>query len=144
MRILIAETNLQFRVEMNRALDSAGHKIISASDGLLGWSYLTGPAPPDLLITGLELGTGAPPGTALGLRAHAQRIPVIYTPETAALAQYAHPHHGAVLTRPFHVADLLTIVRQLARERRLPPERPSGRRFGALSGFGARVRALLA
>jgi DNA-binding response OmpR family regulator len=118
MRILMAESDLQFLAEMKPALEKAGHKVITASDGWMGWSLLTGPAPPALLITGLHLGTGAPPGTALGLRAHAHRprIPVVYVPTTPELAKLAHPDHGAVLSRPFVGAHLVALVHRLERD----------------------------
>jgi hypothetical protein len=63
------------------------------------WGYLAGTTPPDLLITRLHLGSGAPPGKALGLHARScdPRIPIIYIPAGAEVGELAVPGHGAVL-----------------------------------------------
>jgi hypothetical protein len=66
-----------------------------------------------ILITGILLGVGIPPGTALGLRAHSQRIPVIYTPTDIERAGLADLEHGAVLIRPFAIDTLLATIRWL-------------------------------
>jgi DNA-binding response OmpR family regulator len=115
MRILIVETDLQFLAEMKQGLEQAGHQVTVANDGMGAWGYLTGTDPPDLLVTRLHIGTGSPPGTALGLQAHAHDppIPVVYIPATAELAKLADPEHGAILTKPFTVTELLTVANQL-------------------------------
>ena len=113
MHVLIAETDPRLRYETVTALQNVGYKVTAASDGLLAWSYLTGPRPPSLLITQIRLGVGTPPGTALGLRAHSQRIPVIYTPTDIEMAGLADPEHGAVLVRPFAINDVLATIRRL-------------------------------
>jgi hypothetical protein len=71
--------------------------------------------PPDLLVTRLHLGSGKPPGTALGLHARSchPRIPVIYTPGSLDLAEHADQEHGAILVKPFAVRDLVQTVNQL-------------------------------
>jgi DNA-binding response OmpR family regulator len=114
MRILLAETDLLFLREMKQALEQAGHLVTASMDGMGAWGYLVGTAPPDLLVTRLHLGAGMPPGTALGLHAYwcRPRIPVIYI-LTNAEAAYADPEHGAILVKPFAVADLVVTVRQL-------------------------------
>jgi DNA-binding response OmpR family regulator len=116
MRLLIAETDLQFLAEMRQALELAGHEVVVAKDGMGAWGYLAGAAPPDLLVTRLHLGKGSPPGTALGLhaRAHIPPIPVIYIPAGIEQAKLADPEHGAVLVKPFAVAELVETVRRLA------------------------------
>jgi DNA-binding response OmpR family regulator len=115
MHILIVETDLPFLAEMKQAMEQAGHEVTVASDGMGGWGYLTSVWPPDLLVTRVELGLGAPPGTALGLHAQSQRpaIPVIYIPATVELASLAEPEHGAVLVKPFSVIELVETVRKL-------------------------------
>jgi DNA-binding response OmpR family regulator len=115
MRILIAETDLEFAGEVKRALESAGHEVTIANDGMGAWGYLAGTAPPDLLVTRLHLGRGSPPGTALGLHAqsHHPRIPVIYMTADAERAELADPHHGAVLVKPFPVGDLVATIQRL-------------------------------
>jgi DNA-binding response OmpR family regulator len=114
MRILLAETDLLFLREMKQALEQAGHLVTASMDGMGAWGYLVGTAPPDLVVTRLHLGAGMPPGTALGLHAYwcRPRIPVIYI-LTNAEAAYADPEHGAILVKPFAVADLVVTVRQL-------------------------------
>ena len=114
MRILLAETDLLFLREMKQALEQAGHLVTASLDGMGAWGYLVGTAPPDLVVTRLHLGAGMPPGTALGLHAYwcRPRIPVIYI-LTNAEAAYADPEHGAILVKPFAVADLVVTVRQL-------------------------------
>jgi DNA-binding response OmpR family regulator len=114
MHILLAETDLLCLREIRQALEQAGHHVTASTDGMGAWGYLVSAAPPDLLVTGLHLGAGMPPGTALGLHAHCcrPRIPVIYIP-TSAEADYADPEHGAVLVKPFAVADLVATVRRL-------------------------------
>jgi DNA-binding response OmpR family regulator len=115
MRILVAETDLELLAEVKRALEAAGHEVTVANDGMGAWGYLAGTAPPDLLVTRLHLGSGSPPGTALGM--HAQfcnpRIPVIYTPSDDERAKLANPDHGAVLVKPFSADDLLATIQRL-------------------------------
>jgi DNA-binding response OmpR family regulator len=113
MRILIAETDLSFLAEMKQALERAGHAVIESHNGLQAWHHLTGATPPDLLVTRAHLGPGTPPGTALGLYAHASRIPVVYIPANADLARLAEPKHGAVLIKPFAPAELVATVNRL-------------------------------
>jgi DNA-binding response OmpR family regulator len=118
VRILVAETDLVCLHEMQQALEQAGHDVTVANDGMTAWAHLTGPSPPDLLITRFRLGAGTPPGTALGLRAHfcKPRIPVIYIPASAERSRHADPEHGAVLVKPFAVTALVETV-NLLRER---------------------------
>jgi DNA-binding response OmpR family regulator len=115
MRILIAETDLPLLTEMRRALEQAGHQVTVANDGMGAWGYLAGTKPPDLLVTRLRLGSGSPPGTALGMHAQAQhpRIPVIYIPSSAESAKQADAGHGLVLIKPFPVAELVAAVNRL-------------------------------
>jgi DNA-binding response OmpR family regulator len=114
MCILVAEPDFLFLREMKQALEQAGHLVTVSMDGMEAWGYLVGTAPPDLVVTRLHLGAGMPPGTALGLHAYwcRPRIPIIYIP-TNAEAAYADPEHGAILVKPFAVADLVVTVRQL-------------------------------
>jgi CheY-like chemotaxis protein len=115
MHILIAETDLLLLREMKQALEQAGHDVTIANDGMGAWGYLAGAAPPDLLVTRFRLGSGAPPGTALGEHAHTHQppIPVIYIPASVELARHADPEHGAVLVKPFAVADLVATANRL-------------------------------
>jgi DNA-binding response OmpR family regulator len=115
MYILVVETDLPFLAEMKKALEQAGHEVAVANDGMGGWGYLTSVRPPDLLVTRVDLGRGSPPGTALGLHAQSWRpaIPVIYIPATFELACLVDPEHGAVLVKPFSVAELVEITRRL-------------------------------
>ncbi len=115
MRILIAETDLQFLAEMKQALEQVGHEVIVANDGMGAWGYLAGIQPPDLLVTRVHLGKGSPPGTALGLHAQTRRprIPVIYIPGSMDRAAFADPEHGAILVKPFAVAELVAAVNRL-------------------------------
>jgi DNA-binding response OmpR family regulator len=117
MRILIAETDLLFLAAMKQALEQSDHDVTTADDGMKAWDYLTGAVRPHLLVTGLRLGQGSPPGTALGLRAQAShpRVPVIYIPATAELARLAEPAHGLILLRPFAVGELIAAVQAIAR-----------------------------
>jgi DNA-binding response OmpR family regulator len=115
MRILIVETDLQFLAEMKQGFEQAGHQVTIANEGMGAWGYLTGTDPPDLLVTRLHLGSGSPPGTALGsqAQAHDPPIPVVYIPATAELAKLADPDHGAILTKPFTVAELVAAANRL-------------------------------
>jgi DNA-binding response OmpR family regulator len=115
MRILVAATDLQLLAAMRQGLSQAGHEVVVAGDGMNAWSHLTLADRPDLLVTDIHLGAGTPPGTALGLRAqsHDPRIPVIYTPADARQAIHADPEHGAVLTKPFAVPELVATVHRL-------------------------------
>ena len=136
MRILIAESNLQLLAQMRHALGEAGYSVLGASDVWLALGFLTGPAPPNLLVTGLPLGSGSQPGTVLSMRAQAQRprIPVLYVPATSELAKFANPDHGAVLIKPFAASEFVATVSRLLERR---PGTITGRRQedaeGALS-----------
>jgi DNA-binding response OmpR family regulator len=120
MFILIAETDLQLLADMKDALEQAGHEVTVASDGMEAWGYLVNPIPPDLLVTRIHLGSGTPPGTALGLHAHScdPCIPVIYIPGSADGATFANPEHGAILVKPFAVAELVATAGRLLRASR--------------------------
>ena len=115
MRILIAETDLVLLRRMKQALEQAGHDVTAANDGMGAWGYLASSNPPDLLVTRFRLGSGAPPGTALGLHARSSqpRIPVIYIPASAERAAHADPEHGAILIKPFAVTELVATVHRL-------------------------------
>jgi DNA-binding response OmpR family regulator len=118
MYVLIAETDLELLAEMRLALEESGHAVTVTTDGMSAWSHLTGRRRPDLLITRLHLESGTPPGTALGLRAQASNppIPVIYIPANAESAKLADRSHGAVLIKPFSVADLVMVSSSLVRQ----------------------------
>jgi DNA-binding response OmpR family regulator len=124
LRILIAATDIPFLGEMEQALAQAGYKVIACTDGMEAWDYLASTVLPDLLITSIDLGPGMPPGTALGLHAHADKVPVIYTPKNAEMAGHADPDHGAVLARPFDVSSLVATAQRLL----VGPPRPDDRR----------------
>jgi DNA-binding response OmpR family regulator len=116
MRILVADCDLAFLHEMKQGLEQAGYEVIVVGDGMGAWGYLAGVAPPDLVVTRLHLGSGMPPGTALGLHAHSRhpRIPVVYIPSSAErAAQHADLEHGAVLVKPFAVTQLIETVDRL-------------------------------
>jgi DNA-binding response OmpR family regulator len=115
MRILVAETDLPFLFEMQRALERAGHEVSVADNGMEAWDLLSGPEPPELLVTRFHLGEGQPPGTALGLLAYSchPRIPVLYIPASTERAMHADPDHGAILVKPFAVAELIAAVDRL-------------------------------
>jgi DNA-binding response OmpR family regulator len=115
IRILVAETDLQLLAEMKRGLERTGHSVIAATDGMMAWDHLVSVTPPDVLVTRFHLGSGKPPGTALGLYARSchPRIPVVYTPESLDLAEHADHEHGAILVKPFAVRDLVQTVNQL-------------------------------
>jgi DNA-binding response OmpR family regulator len=115
MRILIAETDLGLLAAVKVALEAEGYEVTVANDGMGAWGYLAGIAPPDLLITRLNLGAGSPPGTALGMHAQSRipRIPVIYIPADKERAGLADPDHGAVLVKPFPLEDLLATIQRL-------------------------------
>ena len=118
MHVLVAETDVSFLAEMTQALEQAGHDVTAANNGMAAWDALMSAKPPDLLVTRFHLGPGMPPGTALGLRAHAchPRIPVIYIPASAEHAVHADPEHGAVLVKPFAVTELIATVQRLLRK----------------------------
>jgi hypothetical protein len=86
---------------------------IACTNGMEAWDYLANTALPDRLITSIDLGSGMPPGTALGMQAHSSKVPVIYIPETAEKAEHADPDHGAVLVRPFDVRSLVEAAQRL-------------------------------
>jgi CheY-like chemotaxis protein len=115
MRVLVAETDIRLLAEMKHALEQAGHDVTISNDGMHAWGYLAGAAPPDVLVTRIRLGTGMPPGTALGMRAQSSQppIPVIYIPANAERAEHADPEHGAVLLKPFVGADLVETIARL-------------------------------
>lgn len=123
MRILVAETDLALLHEMRRGLERAGYQVIVANDGMAAWQFLTGPLPPNLLVTRFHLGAGSPPGTALGLRARSCHppIPVIYIPADTERARHADAGHGAVLIKPFALAELVATAKRLLDD----PNRPS-------------------
>lgn len=115
MRILVAETDLPLLAEIGHALEHAGYEVIACSDGMSAWDSLVGAVPPDLVVTRSHLGSGMPPGTALGLHAYScdPRIPVVYIPASVDLAEHADPAHGAVLMKPFVVSELVAMVNRL-------------------------------
>jgi DNA-binding response OmpR family regulator len=115
MRILVAETDLEFLAAVKVALEEEGHEVTVANDGMGAWGYLAGTAPPDVLVTRLHLGLGSPPGTALGMHAQSRtpRIPVIYIPADNERARLADPEHGAVLVKPFPLGDMLATIQRL-------------------------------
>ena len=127
MRILVADTDVHLLGTMKQALEQAGYVVTIASDGMGAWDYLVGAHPPDLLVTRLRLGSGSPPGTALGLRAQSRHphIPVIYIPANAETAKLADPEHGAILPKPFAVGELVALVNRLVRPAVFPPVCPS-------------------
>lgn len=116
MRILVAETDIDLLAEVRPALEAGGHEVTVANDGMGAWGHLASAAPPDILVTRLNLGAGSPPGTALGMHAqsHTPRIPVIYIPSDAERAKLVEPGHGAVLIKPFSAAELLAAIQDLA------------------------------
>jgi DNA-binding response OmpR family regulator len=118
MYVLIAETDLAFLAEMRLALEEVGHTVTAVTNGMSAWSHLVTSRRPDLLITRLHLGSGAPPGTALGLCAQANNppIPVLYIPANAEDVEFADPSHGAVLIKPFSVAELVIVSSSLVRQ----------------------------
>jgi CheY-like chemotaxis protein len=107
MHVLIAETNILLLREMKQALLQAGHQVTACNDGMGAWGYLASTAPPDLLITSINLGVGMPPGTALAMHARSRKIPIIYIPESADMAAHADPEHGAILLQPFGMTSLV-------------------------------------
>jgi DNA-binding response OmpR family regulator len=123
MYVLIAETDLELLADIRLALEESGHAVTVTTDGMSAWSHLVGRRRPDLLITRLHLGSGTPPGTALGLRAQASNppIPVIYIRAKTERAEYVDRSHGAVLIKPFSVADLVIVSASLIRQDRAPP-----------------------
>ena len=125
MHVLIAETDLESLAEMGLALEEAGHTVTAVTNGMSAWSHLTGRHRPDLLITRLHLGSGAPPGTALGLcaRANDPPIPVLYIPAHAEGVESADPSHGAVLIKPFSIAELVMVSSSLIRQYPAPSAR---------------------
>ena len=118
MNVLIAETDLELLAELRPALEEAGHIVTTVTNGVSAWSHVTARRRPDLLITRLHLGSGAPPGTALGLCAQANNppIPVLYIPANAESAEFADPSHGAVLIKPLSVLDLVMVSSSLVRQ----------------------------
>ena len=120
MRILIADTNETFLAAVALALRRAGHKVLTASNGMQAWDYLLATAGrPDILITDIHLGVGSPPGSALGLRARAYQppLPVIYVPSSPDFAAYADLEHGVVLPQPVAVIDVVNAVKRLSPDR---------------------------
>jgi DNA-binding response OmpR family regulator len=117
IHVLIAETDLELLDEMRLALEEAGHTVTAVTNGMSAWGHMTARRRLDLLITRLHLGAGAPPGTALGLCAQANDppIPVLYIPADAEGVEFADPSHGAVLIKPFSVADLVMVASSLVR-----------------------------
>lgn len=114
MHILLAETDASLLQDMKQAFEQIGHGVIAASNGMRAWAYLTGTAP-DLLVTCIHIGSGMPPGTALGMHAQSRqpRIPVIYTPASLDWAKHANPGHGAILIKPFAIAELISTAQRL-------------------------------
>ena len=115
MRILIADTNETFLAALALALRQAGHKVLTANNGMRAWDYLATADRPDVLITDMHLGVGSPPGSALVLRAQAYQpaLPVIYVPSSPDFPAYADLEHGVVLPQPVSVRDVVDAVKRL-------------------------------
>ena len=122
MKVLIAETDVIFAAKAQLALEQAGCQVVVTEDPFRAWDLLQSDRP-DLLITRIVFGAGKVPGTALGARAYADKIRVIYAPLGADAAVHASDEHGAVLIRPIAITELVaTAQRLLARHARAAEE----------------------
>ncbi len=114
MNILVVEDDAQIRMMLVRTLTGAGYRVLAAEDGSVALEYLrsTG-ALPSLILLDLMM----PQMDGITLR-RAQLadpslagIPVIALSLIGDLTACVAPlGAAAVISKPFHIADLLTLV----------------------------------
>lgn len=110
--ILLAEDDLSMRQFIKKALERAGHSVVDAEDGLQALARLQEQAF-DLLLTDIVM--PGLDGIELAQKASAQRpsIKVMFITGFAAVAMDAkksQPQSAKVLSKPFHLNDLVKQV----------------------------------
>lgn len=112
--VLQVDDDAAVRAVARRCLQTAGHIVVEAGDGLPAWTrFQRQPDAFDVLLTDVVM--PRMPGTELAARVHDVRpeLPVVlmtgYTPEDL-LARGLEASHGWLLTNPFSPETLLGAV----------------------------------
>jgi len=118
-RILLAEDDATIRRFLSRALERAGHDVVSVGDGAEALPHLT-PGRFDLLIADIVM--PAMDGIELARRGVQQdrALRVMFITGFAGVAKSSAPG-ATVLSKPFHLRDLVAEV-----ERQLAPAAAAG------------------
>jgi len=118
-QILLAEDDTALCQMLALTLEKAGHSVTSAPDGLRAHEILVNTSentPFDLLVTDIVM--PGMDGVELSRKA-TRRFPalqVVFITGFSAVApqsQGTEPSHNAVLTKPFHLNDLVTRIETL-------------------------------
>lgn len=117
-RILLAEDDNSLRPYLARALRRDGHEVIAARDGIEALVHL-GPNRFDLLLADVVM----PEIDGIELARRAERadpsIKVMFITGFAAVAMQSNRRHRApakVLSKPFHLKDVVAEVREMLTE----------------------------
>ena len=131
-RILLAEDDNSLRPYLARALRRDGHDVVSVRDGMEALMHL-GPDKFDLLLADIVM----PELDGIELARRAERadpnIRVMFITGFAAVAMQSHrkgKHAAKVLSKPFHLKDVVAEVQTLLDEAGVAstdrPEDPGG------------------
>jgi len=131
-RILLAEDDNSLRPYLARALRRDGHDVVSVRDGMEALMHL-GPDKFDLLLADIVM----PELDGIELARRAERsdpnIRVMFITGFAAVAMQSHrqgKHAAKVLSKPFHLKDVVAEVQSLLDEAGVlstdRPEDPGG------------------
>ncbi|HEU4323197.1 MAG TPA: response regulator [Roseiflexaceae bacterium] len=119
MSILVVEDDEQIRRMLVRTLVGAGHTVLEAEDGSVALEYLRTARPlPSLLLLDLMM----PQMDGITLRRAQMADPKLAGIPVIMLSVVGDPNTGvaglnalAVVSKPFHIADVLTLVSQALR-----------------------------
>jgi two-component system cell cycle response regulator CpdR len=114
--ILIAEDDESMRKFLSQALERAGHRVTSATDGLTALDALDGPEAFDMLLADIVM--PGIDGVELAQRASKKRphLKVMFITGFAAMTLgKANPGQAEarVLSKPFHLNDLIAQVEDM-------------------------------
>ena len=113
-RILLVEDDASLRLFLSRALAQAGHAVIQAEDGF-GALALVEAQPFDLLLTDIVM--PGLDGIELSQRARVLlpdlRVMFITGFAAVALARADAPSDARIMSKPFHLRDLVTEIATL-------------------------------
>ncbi|GEQ99691.1 response regulator [Iodidimonas gelatinilytica] len=115
-RLLIAEDDAAMRNFLTRSLIRAGHEVVAVEDGLKALPHIT-PGGFDLLLSDVAM----PELDGVSLAKHAADLDpmmkVVFITGFAAIVMNRKdsdlPPLPAVLSKPFHLRDLVAVIEQL-------------------------------